>query len=331
MSTPSSEHGSLAVAIPYRAVVRTASSMPKLISDMGPAAAFAWDELFLGQLRNQHTRPAYRRAIEQFLAWLAPHQVPIEMVTPGMIGAFMDSVEGGIPKKKLTMAALRRFFDTLVMRHVIVLNPALSVRTERYEVVEGLTPEITPAQIRQLLASIPCNSDVDRRDAAILSTLIYTAARAGAVAKLRRKHLSHDGTQWVLRFEEKGGKLREIPVRHDLELVLWDYLNQSGLKDTDPNAPLFRSGRARTGRLTGECVTGTDICRMMKRRLAAAGQPTRLSPHSFRVATITDLLTQGVSLEDVQYLAGHADPRTTRLYDRRQRRITRNVVERITL
>jgi hypothetical protein len=31
--------------------------------------------------------------------------------------------------------------------------------------------------------------------------------------------------------------------------------------------------------------------------------------------TITDLLEQGVPLEDVQRLAGHADPRTTGLYD----------------
>ena len=34
---------------------------------------------------------------------------------------------------------------------------------------------------------------------------------------------------------------------------------------------------------------------------------------------ITDLLTQEVPLEDVQCLAGHSDPRTTRLYDRRQK------------
>jgi hypothetical protein len=31
---------------------------------------------------------------------------------------------------------------------------------------------------------------------------------------------------------------------------------------------------------------------------------------------ITDLLDQQLPLEDVQDLAGHADPRTTRLYDR---------------
>jgi integrase/recombinase XerD len=42
-------------------------------------------------------------------------------------------------------------------------------------------------------------------------------------------------------------------------------------------------------------------------------------------------LTQGISLEEVQYLAGHADPRTTRLYDRRQKRVTRNLVERISI
>ena len=65
--------------------------------------------------------------------------------------------------------------------------------------------------------------------------------------------------------------------------------------------------------------------------LKDAGLPSRLSPHSFGVATITDLLEQGVPLEEVQQLVGHADPRTTRLYDRRQRRITRNVVEMISI
>jgi integrase/recombinase XerD len=79
-------------------------------------------------------------------------------------------------------------------------------------------------------------------------------------------------------------------------------------------------------------MAANDIYRMVKRRLRDAGLPTwQLSCHSFRATTITDLLTQGVPLEDVQYLAGHADPRTTRLYDRRQKQVTHNIVERISV
>lgn len=78
-------------------------------------------------------------------------------------------------------------------------------------------------------------------------------------------------------------------------------------------------------------MTGNDMKRMVKLRLRNAGLSDNLSPHSFRVTTITDLLGQGVPLQDVQYLAGNADPRTTRLYDRRQRRVTRSLVNRISI
>jgi integrase len=37
------------------------------------------------------------------------------------------------------------------------------------------------------------------------------------------------------------------------------------------------------------------------------------------------------SITYVQYLTGHADPRTTRLYDRRQKKVIRNVAERISV
>jgi integrase/recombinase XerD len=46
------------------------------------------------------------------------------------------------------------------------------------------------------------------------------------------------------------------------------------------------------------------------------------------MSAITDLLTQGGALEDVQYLA---EPRTTGLYNRRQKEMTRNIVERISI
>ena len=71
---------------------------------------------------------------------------------------------------------------------------------------------------------------------------------------------------------------------------------------------------------------------MAGRHITFLATLTRLCgrPHN-RVTTITDLLEHNTALEDVQHLAGHADPRTTRLYDRRRRKITRNIVERISI
>ena len=62
---------------------------------------------------------------------------------------------------------------------------------------------------------------VGLRDRAILATLAYTACRAGSVAKLRLGDFRSDGKQYVLRFQEKGGKSRETPVRHDLQGLSW--------------------------------------------------------------------------------------------------------------
>ena len=104
------------------------------------------------------------------------------------------------------------------------------------------------------------------------------------------------------------------------------YLEAAGMLDAGKEAPLFPSAIGKTRQLT---TTACDLGRLVKRWMKDAGLPGRLSPHSFRVTAITDLLSQGVLLEDVQHLAGHSDARTTRLYDRRQKVVTRNVVERI--
>ena len=66
--------------------------------------------------------------------------------------------------------------------------------------------------------------------------------------------------------------------------------------------------------------------------LATSGRctslPSRLSPHSFRMTTITDLLEQGSKTCS----AWPAAPtRALRLYNRRDKKITRNIVERISI
>lgn len=310
----------------------TSGNLPAIIERAGHGARFAFDEFFHAKIRNAHTRRAYRRAVLSFLKWADQHGRQLHEVSPADVGSYLDGLRHSVASKKQILAGLRHFFDGMVVRHAIILNPALSVRGERYQVLEGKTPEVTIRQARKLLASIETESVVGLRDKAILSILIYTASRIGAVARLRLKDLYDVGDQYCLHFIDKGGKSREIPVRHDLQQLLKLYLQSSGLKLGDSSdRPLFGTTRKNALALNDRPMSAGDMGRMIKRRLLACGLPPRLSPHSFRVTTITDLLTQGVPLEDVQYLAGHADPRTTRLYDRRHKSVTRNIVERISI
>jgi integrase/recombinase XerD len=326
-----------AVIIPPSRELTTFDSVrpPTIIDHASENARYAYAEFFGDEIASDYTRKAYRHAVHRFLTWCEDQGFELARIPPGSVGQYirtLTTAEGkpaSKPTQKLHLAAIRKFFDTLVQRHAVVLNPAASVRGPRVRNVVGKTPATDPAQARALLHSIDTGDVVGLRDRAILATMMYTACRVGAVSKLRRRDFYTDGRQWYLRLDEKGGSDRQIPCRHDLQGYLEEYL--AATDDRNHDAPLFRAARGRTHQLSDSPLQAKDIHRMVKRRLADAGLPSVLTCHSFRATTATDLLEQGVPLEDVQELLGHADPRTTRLYDRRDRKVTRNVVERISI
>jgi site-specific recombinase XerD len=298
----------------------------------GGNAEFAADEFFSACVSNEHTRRAYGRAVGRFLDWCESQGVALSQVSPGAAGRFIEELPGTAATKNQSRAALKQFCDRLVQRHAMALNPFATVRSMRYR-TDGKTPEITIRQARELLASVGVSTVTGLRDRAVLGTLIYTGARVGAVSRLRRKDLQDQETQQTLRFLEKNGKDREIPVRHDLGVWLSEYLSAARIED--PGAWLYQAALpckpSPRHLLSGKQLSADLIRLMVKRRLKAAGLPATLRPHSFRVLVVTDLLAQHVPLEDVQYLAGHSNPQTTQLYDRRRRRVTRNIVERISV
>ena len=293
-------------------------------------AGFAAEEFFKASISNEHTRRAYGRTVSRFLGWCDERGLALHNITPGLAGEYMASIEGSAPTKNQALAALRNFFDALVQRHAVPLNSFASVRGQKHSVSEGKTAEISIAQARKLFGSIDISTPMGLRDRAILGVLAYTGARVGAVAKLRLSDYRNTGEQRTLRFREKGGKDREIPVRHDLEGWINEYIAAAGIAEDPRAAPLFRAAD-KTKRFIKDDYGAHSIRQMMKRRLSNADLPDLFSPHSFRVTVVTDLLNQNVPLEDVQYLAGHSSPTTTRIYDRRRRRVTRNIVERISI
>ena len=315
-------------------VLRTgalADTVPTILQRAGKNAVFAADEFFSAKISNPHTRRAYARPVGRFLLWCEEQGIELRRVTPGLAGRFIEELPGSDPTKNQALAALRHFFDTLVQRHGVALNPFSSVRGKKHAVVDGKTPELSPGQARALLGALDLSHVVGLRDRAVLGVLTYTGARVGAVARLRRGDLQEQETQRVLRFQEKGGKQREIPVRHDLDEWLAAYLEAGRIDLSQKAAPLFRAAERWGLGLVDQPMTAHGVRRMLKRRLKKAGLPEIITPHSFRVMVVTDLLGQNVPMEDVQYLAGHSNPQTTQIYDRRRRRVTRNIVERISV
>jgi len=164
-------------------VSRAIEALPAIFHRSGANARFAAHEFFMGTIRNEHTRRAYTHAVKLFLAWAQEHgRGELVDIAPWDVGAYMGELAKttSIATRNQHLSALRHFFDAMVTRHAIVLNPALSVRGERYATIEGRTPEISIAQARTLLASVNTSHVVGLRDRAILAALIYTSSRSVA-------------------------------------------------------------------------------------------------------------------------------------------------------
>lgn len=327
-----------------------ADELPPIVQAAGAGAAFAYSEFF-ANISNKNTKEAYERALKRFFGWLEDKAPGLQLhqIMPVMIRNYLTELTDSRAAKKSELepikvspatrkqhhSALNHFFDKCVERQAMALNPAASLRGERASHTEGKTPEIGVKKARALLASIDTGTLIGKRDKAIIAVMIYTAARVGAVAALRLTDFAVDGYTAMLHFKEKGGKYRQIPCRDDLRSIIEDYIKAAQLDpQRDKASPLFRTLNSKEKKkLSQTGVDRVDIYKMMQRRIKAAGliEPfgKTLSPHSFRVTTITNLLESSVPLEDVQRLAGHADPRTTRLYDRTAKKVIKNIVERI--
>ena len=308
-------------------------ALPAVLARAGPVARFATDEFFSARIGNPHTRLAYTRWVHRFLAWCDDRHPDIELarITPGIAARFIDELAPATSNQRLALAALRRFFDVLVTRHVVLLNPFQSVRGPRRSGSDGKTPEITPDQARQLLASFDTGRLSGLRDRALFGTMAYTGARVGAVTALRLQDFRDHGDFRTFWFREKRGREREVPVRHDLDEWLAAYLAAAGVVDDPKRTPFFRPLASGRDAFEARPLQPWTIRTILKRRLKRAGLPEIISPHSFRAMVVTDLLSQGVSTEHVQFLVGHARPSTTQLYDRRAKKVTRNIVERISV
>jgi len=302
--------------------------IPSLISDAGRETTESFVEFFASTIPNKNTRTAYLHAVTQFSDWCSERSLPLKAVSPIVLAAYREQHPGSLPTIKQHFSALRMMFAWFVEKGITERNPVREVKTEKFSRGEGKTPAFAIDEIKQLFASFDTETVVGLRDRALIGVMAYTFARVDAATSLRIRDYVQQGRRSFIRLREKGGKEKEIPCHHLLEEYLDAYLlvaNLGGGKD----APLFRTATGRTGKLTENPMTRFDAWKMVRRRLKDADIFGEFSNHSFRATGITTFLENGGSLESAQFIAGHADSRTTKLYDRRHQRASLEDLERV--
>ena len=307
--------------------------VPAVIAALGDQASWRYVEFFAANIRNPNTRRAYARACSRFFGWCEDRGLTLTTIRPFDVGEWIEQLQEnhGPAGVKQQLAAVRMMFNWLITGQVAPVNPAAAVRGPKLVVKTGKTPVLDGKEWHTLIDSIPTETVRDLRDRALIATLTYSFARITAALRMKVEDLRPKGASWQILLHEKGGKQHMMPCHHALAEALRAYIDAAGIAE-DRKGWLFRtSPRHNATVLTEQPMAQADAWRMIRRRAAAAGIMAPIGNHTFRATGITAYLGNGGVLEHAQSMAAHESPRTTKLYDRTQERLTQDEVERIRL
>jgi integrase/recombinase XerD len=196
-------------------------------------------------------------------------------------------------------------------------NPVVDVDRPTVNRAEGSTAAFSKAQARKLLDAPPADTLAGVRDRAILAVGLQMGFRRAEIAALNVGDLHQILGFDALRVLRKGGRREAHAINPQAAQRIRAYLEKAGHGD-QYDAPLFRPLRGNVKPLDAAGRMDPDaIDRLVRKYAAKIGLARGYSAHSMRATFITAALTNGATLEDVQKAAGHADPSTTKLYDRR--------------
>ncbi|GHJ07929.1 tyrosine recombinase XerD [Micromonospora humidisoli] len=289
-------------------------------------------------LRNRrlsaHTRDAYRRDIAGWLTWCAAADLDPLRANFLTVNAYARQLEAtpsarsGRPLTPATVArklsALSSWYEFLVKLRAVEANPVAGADRPRIDRDHSATVGLTPQEVDALLAAADTDTGpTAARNRAAVALLADLGLRVGELVSLDLADLGAERGHRSVRFVGKGGKARRRALTpgtaHAVDAYLADRAAAAGVSVDALTGPLLATA-------TGGRLDRHSVFRLVRRLAEAAGiaAAAKLSPHSLRHAFATTAREEGVPLEDVQDAMGHADPRTTRRYDRDRHNLDRD-------
>ncbi|GAB3978800.1 tyrosine-type recombinase/integrase [Plantactinospora veratri] len=283
---------------------------------------------------SEHTRLAYRRDIAGWLGWCAARELDPLGATFLDVNTYARELESSVdprscrPLTAATVArklsALSSWYTFLGKLGAVPANPVSGADRPRVDRDHSATVGLSSDEVDALLAAAEADAGPNAlRNRVVLALLADLGLRVGELVSLDLADLGQERGHRSVRFVGKGGRARRRALTPGSAYAVDAYLSARSVVAGRPVEQL-------TGALlvtaTGNRLDRHAVFRLVRRLARAAGIPAweRLSPHSLRHAFATSARAEGVPLEDVQDAMGHADPRTTRRYDRDRHNLDRD-------
>ncbi len=304
------------------AALQTPISRPGQLASLNALAAIPEEEIWLASQKSARTRRAYRQDVKHFTRTLGiatPEQ--LRQVDHRAVIAWerimREQENAAASTVRRRLAALSSLFKHLVRHGTAGRNPVVDVQRPTINREEGSTAAFSKVQARRLLDAPAADTVAGLRDRAILSVGLQVGLRRAEIAALTVGDLHQNRGLDALRLTRKGGRRDALAINPQTAARIRLYLDLAGHGD-DHGGPLFRPlrGNAKAHNPAGR-MDPDAIDRTLRKYAAGIGLTRGYSAHSMRATFITTALENGAQLEDVQKAAGHRDPSTTKLYDRR--------------
>lgn len=261
------------------------------------------------------TLRVYRHTYSQWRSWCADNAIGPLALWPANAGAFLTSAPTSKGTRQHQLSALRKLAQAL---YLATGDPTAERMTAALKLVKPPTENVsenhrpkralTPAMADKVLRVWGGYQPIERRNAALIALLALTGLRRSEAASLRWTDVDIENRVVSVR-HGKGDKAREVAIVGDYAieaLLAWAACQRVGR--------VFVFCSVGKGGQIGEDqpITGTDVYRVVKATEAKSGVAFR--PHDLRRTFITEALTMGTPLADVQAQAGHSQASTTLLY-----------------
>ena len=276
---------------------------------------------------SDHTRDAYRRDVGGWLDWCRGRELDPLTASFLHVNAYARELEtaGQTPSTVARkMSGLSSWYGFLVKVGGVVANPVAGADRPRVSRDHSATVGLTAVEVDALLAAAEADGGAARtRTHAVIAVLADLGLRVSEVVGLDIDDLGHERGHRSVRFVGKGGAQRRRAMTPASSAAVETYLLQRSMETGTPvdqlSGPLFVTA-------SGARLDRHAVFRLVRRlaKQAEIAAAARLSPHSLRHAFATAARDEGVPLEDVQDAMGHADPRTTRRYDRDRHSLDRD-------